>query len=208
MVSCDTFFFQCIYPKSKPSGLKFFDLDSLDIDNPRNCLRLVREIECAFDKKYLTIIKKSGELRFFLLKNTLSSKQVTSASNRTFGSIHGLPLKFNNEKIPFHRLLAVHCYSSFNNAKSKQQEFSLSDEDLTNFDFYVNNLLDISLDEHKSQNVKQWLYNNPVGPDTSLAFDDLLEPDVIDQQFSSANDCLLNPTPIDDTEITQQQPPT
>jgi hypothetical protein len=98
----------------------------------------------------------------------MASKQITPVSRRTFGSIHGSPLIFNNEKRPFHRLLALHCYSSFNNAKSKQQEFLLGDQDLDNLVFYVDNLLDISLDQHKRQKVKQWLHDNPVGPETPL----------------------------------------
>jgi hypothetical protein len=158
-----------IYPKSKPNGLKFFDLNSLDIDNPRNCLRLVKETEVAFDKKNLTIIEKSGELRIFLLNKTMLSKQITPASPRTFSSIHGSPLIFNNENRPFRRLFALHCYSSFNNTKSKQQEFLLDDDELDNFVFYVNNLLDVSLNEHKRENVKQWLYDNPVRPAAPLA---------------------------------------
>jgi hemerythrin len=39
---------------------------------------------------------------------------------------------------------------------------------------------------------------------SSLTFDDLLKPDVIDQQFLLAYDWLLNPTSTDDNEITQQ----
>ncbi|CAF2157538.1 unnamed protein product [Rotaria magnacalcarata] len=157
-----------IYPKSKSTGLQFFDLQLSDIDNPRNCLRLTKEIERAFDAQNLTIIKKNGELKIFLLNNTMSSKRITPVSPHTFGSIHGLSLMFNNEKRPFHRLLALHCYSSFNNARLKQQEFLLNDEDLNNAVFYVENLLNISFDSHKRENVTQWLYHNPVGPGASL----------------------------------------
>ncbi|CAF3251726.1 unnamed protein product [Rotaria socialis] len=157
-----------IYPKSKSTGLQFLDLQLSDIDNPRNCLRLTKEIERAFDAQNLTIIKKNGELKIFLLNNTMSSKRITPVSPHTFGSIHGLSLMFNNEKRPFHRLLALHCYSSFNNARLKQQEFLLNDEDLNNVVFYVENLLNISFDSHKRENVTQWLYHNPVGPGASL----------------------------------------
>ncbi|CAF1537332.1 unnamed protein product [Adineta ricciae] len=52
--------------------------------------------------------------------------------------IHGSLLKFNNEKWPFHRLLALHCFSSFNYARSKQQEFGSNEEALNNFRLYVN----------------------------------------------------------------------
>ncbi|CAF3246626.1 unnamed protein product [Rotaria sp. Silwood2] len=153
------------YPKSEPTDLQFFDLNSSDIDNPRNCLRLTKEIERAFDTKNLTIIEKSGQLRIFLLNKTMSSKIIAHVSYHTFGSTHGSPLIFNNEKRPFHTLLVLDCYCSFNNARLKQQEFSLNSEDLNNIVFYVENLLDISLESQKWHNVKQWLYNNPVGPD-------------------------------------------
>ncbi len=41
---------------------------------------------------------------------------------------------------------------------------------------------------------------------SNLTFDDLLKPEVIDQQFLSAYDWLLNPTPTDENEITPQPP--
>ncbi|CAF0934803.1 unnamed protein product [Rotaria sp. Silwood1] len=54
-------------------------------------------------------------------------------------------------------------------------------------------------DESKLEFISQWKLSN-------LTFDNLLKPDVIDQQFLSAYDWLLNPTTTDDNEI--PQPPT
>jgi hypothetical protein len=129
-------------------------VNSLDIDNLTNCLRLTKEIERTFDTKNLTIIEKSGQLCIFLLNKTISSQRITHVSFRIFGSIHRSLFVVNNEKRPFHRLLALNCYSSFNNARLKQHEFSLNNEDLSNIEFYVENLLDISLDAPKRENVK------------------------------------------------------
>ncbi|CAF3998193.1 unnamed protein product, partial [Rotaria sp. Silwood1] len=118
-----------IYPKSKSSHMKFFGLNLSDTNHPRNCLRLATEIEHAFDKKYLTIIKENGQLKIFLLNKTISLQRITTVSSHTFGDIHQAPLLFKNRNRPYHRMLALHCYSAFEEAKKKQKEFLLTDAD-------------------------------------------------------------------------------
>ncbi|CAF1396770.1 unnamed protein product [Adineta ricciae] len=129
-----------IYPKHQPNGLKSFGLNPSDIGNPRNSLRLVKEIELAFDRRDLTIIEKRGQLRIFFINKKIMSRAISSACGRTF--------------VPG-RIL-----------RPGQQEFGLNDEAVNNCRLYVNSLLDILLDAYNREKIKNWLEINPVAPET------------------------------------------
>ncbi|CAF1611741.1 unnamed protein product, partial [Didymodactylos carnosus] len=83
-----------IWPYSKRAQLTngpLLNLTSTDIDNPRNGLRLAKEIELAFDSKILTIVPNvdADGLKIFLLNKSYSSIVIPSSYKRvTFGDIH------------------------------------------------------------------------------------------------------------------------
>ncbi|CAF4094524.1 unnamed protein product [Rotaria sordida] len=120
---------------------------------------------------------------------------MTTVSSHTFGDIHQAPLLFKNHNRPYHRMLALHCYSAFEEAKKKQKEFLLTDADFHYSTNYIQDLLNKSLGKDKHSHFYQWLMNNPVGEEMQLE---------TSRTTSSAfitNDSLLNPAATEDDEI-------
>ncbi|CAF1505055.1 unnamed protein product, partial [Adineta steineri] len=93
--------------------------------------------------------------RWFLKQDSMKSPEHRRTGRFHAGLFdleHGSPLMFNNDERPFHRLLALYCYSAFTNTKLKQREFGLKDEELNNITFYVNNLLELKISLNEDTN--------------------------------------------------------
>ncbi len=112
------------------SGLESFKLKREDVNNPRNFLRLHKDIEHAFDHKRLYFEYVSGPspllLRVVLLDPTLFFEEITFSPGsphptKKFSDIHLqlLSHQFVGDRKPFLRLLSLHAYHAIIKAKSQ-----------------------------------------------------------------------------------------
>jgi hypothetical protein len=108
-------------------GLEAFDLNDTDVDNPRNFLRLHRDIERAFDRKRLVFVPEAlgvdGEvlLKVVILDPRLHSEDLTfNDTTVQFSTVHNqlFSYTFVSSKMPYTRLLANHALQATNKAKS------------------------------------------------------------------------------------------
>lgn len=122
-----------IWPKhTYGKGLDMFNLKHNDINEPRNFLRLHRDIEHAFDKKWLCFDYEPISADEFKLKLRVvnpdlldETKDVSIIKNNsrtkitTFGEINKETSDyiFTKEKKPFTRLLAAHANRTIHNAR-------------------------------------------------------------------------------------------
>ena len=117
-----------IWPRwTRGRGLEAYELSHLDVNNPRNFLRLHKSIERAFDHKRLTFVPVSmstaGELlmEVVLLDPALFSEDITY--NRVtvkFETLHHKQFNyvFTPTKTPFTRLLSAHTIRAFSKGKA------------------------------------------------------------------------------------------
>ena len=116
-----------IWPKhTYGKGLDAFELSPLDVNNPRNFLRLHNSIEKAFDRKRLTFVPVSvtsnGELKMkvIILDPALLNEDVSY--NQTifkFSTLHDMPFDyvFGPTTTPYTRLLSAHTLRAYSNGK-------------------------------------------------------------------------------------------
>jgi hypothetical protein len=97
-------------------GLDLFNLRAKDLNNPRNFLRLHREIEIAFDHRQLTIYQEGEELCMFVLDPSIMHDRL-EGTPYTFGDCHRRPLSFHNQQRPYYRVLACHVSACFRHAE-------------------------------------------------------------------------------------------
>jgi hypothetical protein len=108
-------------------GLESFNLRQEDVNNPRNFLRLHKDIERAFDHKRLYFEYVSGPspliMRVVLLDPQLQSEEIkfNNGTSKPFSSIHNqiLSHQFTEDKKPFLRLLSLHAHHAITKAKSQ-----------------------------------------------------------------------------------------
>jgi len=122
-----------IWPKhTYGQGLETFELNASDVNNSRNFLRLHKDIEKAFDKKWLYfdyhhLTETSFKLIVrvvnpILLDDTNDKSKIKNNQGvtiKTFSDINDshTDYTFTNEMKPFKRLLAAHANRTINNAK-------------------------------------------------------------------------------------------
>ncbi len=120
-----------IWPKHTGGrGLELFDLQTSDVNNPRNFLRLHKSIKNAFDHKRLTFIPTgaapSADGSDILLNLVILDPQLmkesfeTSGSTIAFADLHDKPMDyiFRQNKQPFMRLLDNHTKQAFEKARA------------------------------------------------------------------------------------------
>ena len=116
-----------IFPATQnPKLLTLVNLESTDVNNPRNLLFLAKGIEAAFDRMQVTFTMDSeGTLRLRILDDRLSNvsfraykgynrkkkvfEPITEKSAERFLALEGHPLRYNEDTPPFCRLLAIHA---------------------------------------------------------------------------------------------------
>jgi hypothetical protein len=98
-----------VWPRSGTATLPLFDLKTKDIHNPRNVLRLHKDIERAFDGRELVFVAGANDrLVVKVLSPYLPSKLLTGTQQR-FAEIDGAPLQIKSAgALPYRRLLAHH----------------------------------------------------------------------------------------------------
>jgi hypothetical protein len=117
-----------IWPRyTRGRGLEAYELNRLDVNNPRNFLRLHKSIERAFDHKRLTFVPVSmspaGELlmEVVLLDPMLFSEDITyNQTTVKFGTLHHNHFNyiFTPTKTPYTRLLSAHTIRAFSKGKA------------------------------------------------------------------------------------------
>jgi hypothetical protein len=108
--------------KTKGRGLPKFGLSIADLNNPRNGLLMLKDIENAFDRKQLCFLYQPfGETaeRIFLVKVLDPDiKQMTiTGTTKNFTDIDMTHLQVPKNRIPYRRLLSFHARCSFHHAK-------------------------------------------------------------------------------------------
>lgn len=110
-----------------------------DVNDVRNGLFLYRPVEVAFDEAQISIRAKNGQIRFWLLDETIRDKKLVDVAQTirrtanidptlrgeegslttTFGDLDGQELHFppNSTVRPSKRLLAVYAYAAWIEAK-------------------------------------------------------------------------------------------
>ena len=126
-----------IWPKAKHHELPLFNLQSCDINSPRNLLRLHRDIEHAFDQKRLTFVPApSSNFSQFRIKLVSTYEKWLDIPLKdtavTFRDLEGKRLQMGDgcpiHHIPFRRILAFHVQMSM---KTAERNRWLPSKDLT-----------------------------------------------------------------------------
>lgn len=138
-----------IWPRHAITDLPLFDLEPSDINNPRNVLRLQKDIERAFDQRKLTFIHDGGKLRVRILCRDLNA-QLLNGSTTRFQDIEGRELLFPESKHPFRRLLAHHCIIAHRNARA----MGWIDQDMSEVEVQCTALMAHSLDEEAQRRLQ------------------------------------------------------
>lgn len=117
-----------IWPRlTLDKGLEAFELTCMDVNSPRNFLRLHQSIEKAFDKKRLifvpaeSMIEGETALKVVILDPTLLEEDLDySGHTIKFSAINGrvFDYKFTCDKSPFTRLISNHALQAMNKAKT------------------------------------------------------------------------------------------
>ena len=116
-----------IWPKhTYGKGLDSFELTALDVNNPRNFLRLHKSIEKAFDRKRLTFVPagvtSNSELmmKVIILDPTLLDEDISyNQTTVKFNTLHDRPFDyvFRPTFTPYTRLLSAHTYRAYSIGK-------------------------------------------------------------------------------------------
>lgn len=124
---CDIIFAHLWPQLTAGRGMETFGLNSEDLTNPRNFLRLHNTIEKAFDRKRLAFLPAddfvSGvgnpvSLKVVILDPKLHQEPLSYGNtSTTMGALHNkaFHFKFPPEKSPFLRVIAIHAFRAHQN---------------------------------------------------------------------------------------------
>lgn len=139
-----------IWPGSAAQDLILFDIQPAKIHNERNILRLQKDIERAFDHRYLTFIEDDDGALVVKIINPAILSDTLTGTPRTFNDIQGLPLLLPSGNIPFRRLIAHHSILSHKNARTQ----GWIGDDLSQVEAKAAALMAHSLDEEAQTRLK------------------------------------------------------
>ena len=108
-----------IWPHSAAQDLILFDLQSENIHDERNVLRLQKDIERAFDCRELTFVQNDADTLIVKVLNPCKLSEQLTGTTMSFSDIQGSPLLTPSGKIPFRRLLAHHSMLSHWHARNQ-----------------------------------------------------------------------------------------
>lgn len=136
-----------IWPRHAAQDLSLFDLDPSSVHDPRNVLRLQKDIERAFDSRQLTFIEDTSSAsssRLQLIVKILCPKSVSDAIELTgtkmrLSDIQGRELLLPNGQVPFRRILAHHAVAANRYARASGW---LSDSDLSQAEIQASALME------------------------------------------------------------------
>lgn len=137
-------------------NLDLVGLTTEDIDQPKNILRLHKDIEKNFDLMNLTFLFSGGTDGTFDLKVLAPDllRQELADVGLTFRALNGRSLQFPNGNFPWRRLLGTHCHFAF--ALGRERGW-LPEEQLTAAEIHADEMLGFSLDETAVSRIKLWM---------------------------------------------------
>ena len=142
-----------IWPRHAITNLPLFNIPQSDIHNPRNVLRLHKQIERAFDHRKLTLIANENGDGFtlkVLSTDLLGNRTPLNGTTVTFQDIQGWPLNLPSGQFPYRRLLAHHCLLTYRNARTMGWDDSI---DMNQAEVHAQNVLSHSLDEEAQRRI-------------------------------------------------------
>jgi hypothetical protein len=109
-----------VWPRSGIASLHLFGLLPEDVHKPRNVLRLHKDIERAFDSRFLTFVADSNDHFVLKVLNPDLHMRMLAGSQKRFAEIDGLPLiTLTPGALPYRRLLAHHSVLTHQLARTK-----------------------------------------------------------------------------------------
>lgn len=146
-----------IWPRNNRENLPLVDLQETDIDNPKNTVCLHGNIECNFDRFFLTFVPLGNDFILKVLDPTMHTLQIRDVTPPvTFPEIDGRPLFFS-QRWPWGRLLATHSILSHRKA---QKDGNLPEDQPSAAEVSANELMEFSLDE-AAQFCLRMILNDP-----------------------------------------------
>lgn len=142
-----------IWPYNNKANLPLVSLEEGDINNPRNVLRLHKDIEYHFDRFFLTLVPSGAEYIMKILDPNIVDFRISDTS-LTLGDVDGKPLLIpssQQENRPWRRLLATHSIFAHRKARSNNQ---LPEDQLTAAEVSANEMMDFSLDDEAQARMK------------------------------------------------------
>lgn len=145
-----------IWPRHACQDLSLFDLDPTFVHDPRNVLRLQKDIERAFDSRQLTFIEDitSSTPKLVvkvLCPTSISETVVLTGTSMSLSDINGHELCSPSEQPPFRRILAHHSVVSHRYARARGW---VGDDDFSQAEIQASALLQHSLDEEAQARLK------------------------------------------------------
>ena len=139
-----------IWPWHKSELLPVWGVETSCIHDPKNVLRLQKDIERAFDTRLVTFLESSdhGDGGFEL--KVLSPDVMTTTlkgTSITFNDLNGRPLLLPSGKFPYRMFLANHAVLAYKHAREK----GWTTQDLSEIEVKAEALLAHSLDEEAQQ---------------------------------------------------------
>ena len=145
-----------IWPRHNRDNLVLVELEATDIDDPKNILRLHKNIEGFFDHKQLTFTQSGSDFLLKVLDPSIRTVMLEGTAV-TLNDIEGKPLVFPSGEMPWRRLLATHSIISLKNAR--QQSNWLEEDKLTAAEVNAQELMEFSLDAEAQARVRRFLNN-------------------------------------------------
>ena len=96
-----------MWPHNNSEAMVLVDLQPSDINDPRNILRLHKDIEYYLDRFHLTLVSSGRNFVLKVLDDSILPSRIKDRS-KTFGDIDWRTLQCRSGKLPWRRLLATH----------------------------------------------------------------------------------------------------
>ncbi|CAB9497290.1 expressed unknown protein [Seminavis robusta] len=152
-----------IWPYNNKENLVLCDLNETDIDNPRNVLRLHKDIEHHFDRMHLTLVPDGDGFTLKILDPTVKSSPIQDAKSNqpsTIGEVEGKQLILSPKHgKPWRRLLGTHSILAHRKARLNRH---IESEDLSAAEVNTNELMKWSLDREKQEQIQFLLRRSAV----------------------------------------------
>ena len=144
-----------IWPHNNREALILVDLQTSDIDDPRNVLCLHDDIVYYLDRFHLTLVPSGPDFVLKVLDNSILPSRLKGRSE-TFGDIDGRTLQCPSGNIPWRRLLATHSILAHQKARENTW---LTEDQFTAAETNAHDLMEFSLDNEAQDRVKRFLNN-------------------------------------------------
>jgi hypothetical protein len=138
-----------IWPRHKSELLPVWGVETSCINDPKNVLRLQKDIERAFDTRLVTFLESDDggfELKVLCTDAGFMTSTLKGTSKK-FNEIDGSPLLLPSGKLPYRRFLANHAVLAYKYARQK----GWSTQDLSEIEVKAEALLAHSLDKEAQE---------------------------------------------------------